>query len=228
MAAPLVGAESSLHRNRITAATCSGGTHLEKSASGWSARLAGVSMTLGRTALQRTPAARYSTATAWAEGQDGGLGADVAAGAAEGGDRRPGRHADHGPAPALDQVGQHRLGDQVGRAQVEGELALELLHRRLVDQAARGVAADQVDQGPQGGAGRGRRRPPSPPRPRRPARTGRWPPTPGGRAPTRSWGGRPEREVATTRQPSSRNAATTAGPSPPGGPGDQHGRSPGS
>ena len=64
MAAPLVGAESSLHRNRITAATWSGGTHLEVSAPGWPARLAGVSMTLGKMALQRTPAARYSTATA--------------------------------------------------------------------------------------------------------------------------------------------------------------------
>ena len=49
----------------MTRAICSGGTHFEKSASGVASRLAGVSMTLGSTALQRTPSFLYSVSRAW-------------------------------------------------------------------------------------------------------------------------------------------------------------------
>jgi hypothetical protein len=44
----------------MTFATSAGLTHVSKSASGIERRLAGVSMTLGRIALARTPALRYS------------------------------------------------------------------------------------------------------------------------------------------------------------------------
>ena len=40
-------------------------TQFEWSASGWPARLAGVSMTLGRIAFARTPCFRYSASSAW-------------------------------------------------------------------------------------------------------------------------------------------------------------------
>ncbi len=50
----------------MTSAIRSGETHRAWSASGCARRLAGVSMTLGSTALQRIASSRYSTATAWA------------------------------------------------------------------------------------------------------------------------------------------------------------------
>src|SRR5687768_7639201 len=73
MAAPLVGAESSPTRKAITWAISPGSTQREKSAPGWLARLAGVSMTLGSTVLQRTPDFRYSTATAFAKASTAAL-----------------------------------------------------------------------------------------------------------------------------------------------------------
>src|SRR5690348_12347377 len=63
MCAPEVGAEAAEHRNAITSAIASGLTQRDTSACGLAARLAGVSMTLGRIALARTPSSRYSTAS---------------------------------------------------------------------------------------------------------------------------------------------------------------------
>ena len=137
----------------MTAATWAGGTHLDGLALGWPRRLAGVSMTLGEDGVAADTVGLVLDGDGLGEGEDGGLGADVAGGAAEGGEGGASGDADDGAAAGVDQVGQHGLGHQVGRAQVEGQLAFELLHRRLVDQAAGGVAADQVDQGPEGGGG---------------------------------------------------------------------------
>src|SRR5947209_11873480 len=65
IAAPLVGAESSPSRNSITPAISAGLTQRSWSALGIAARLAGVSITLGRIVLQRIPSSLYSTATAF-------------------------------------------------------------------------------------------------------------------------------------------------------------------
>ena len=54
--APLIEAAASVHRKRIVAAMRSGGTHLRGSAFGIAARLAAVSITLGRITLAVTPA----------------------------------------------------------------------------------------------------------------------------------------------------------------------------
>src|SRR6202020_2344796 len=66
--APLVGAESSESRCAITPAIWPGLTQRSWSAFGISARLKGVSITLGRIALQRIPSSRYSTAAERANG----------------------------------------------------------------------------------------------------------------------------------------------------------------
>ena len=47
----------------MTPAICSGATHVAKSALGIDRRLAGVSMTLGSTALARMPSLRYSASS---------------------------------------------------------------------------------------------------------------------------------------------------------------------
>ena len=60
-------------RKRITAAISAGETQRRWSASGWAARLAGVSITLGSTVLHRTPRDRYSTATALAKASTAAL-----------------------------------------------------------------------------------------------------------------------------------------------------------
>ena len=113
------------------------------------ARLAGVSMTLGRTALTRTRSSRYSTASASTRPSRASLERDVAGRTGERLQRRPAAHADHRAAAGRDQVRQGGRGDQVGRAQVEPELGLELGDRGLVHPAARGEAAHQVDHRPQ-------------------------------------------------------------------------------
>src|SRR6202040_160806 len=60
--APVTGAPASLARNRMTSASARGCTQVVKSAFGMSARLAGVSMTEGRTALTVIPTAFNSSA----------------------------------------------------------------------------------------------------------------------------------------------------------------------
>src|SRR5258708_39431740 len=62
--APLVGAESSDRRKATTPAISAGLTQRSKSASGIAARLAAVSITLGRIALARIRSFRYSTSRA--------------------------------------------------------------------------------------------------------------------------------------------------------------------
>src|SRR5689334_2303363 len=59
IAVPLVGAESSDSRWAMTPAISAGLTQRSWSAFGIEARLPGVSITLGRIALQRTPSSRY-------------------------------------------------------------------------------------------------------------------------------------------------------------------------
>src|SRR5205085_138725 len=63
-AAPEIGPDSSETRNRTTFPIASGATHFDQSASGCAARFAGVSITLGRMALQRMPLSRYSLSSA--------------------------------------------------------------------------------------------------------------------------------------------------------------------
>ncbi len=60
--APVMGAPASLARNRMTSASARGVTQVVKSAFGMSARLAGVSMVDGRTALTVMPADFNSSA----------------------------------------------------------------------------------------------------------------------------------------------------------------------
>ena len=50
-------------------------THFEWSASGSDSRLAGVSITLGRIALQRMPSSRYSASSAWTKASTAALAA---------------------------------------------------------------------------------------------------------------------------------------------------------
>ena len=52
--------KSSEQSDAITRAICSGGTHFDQSDFGIDSRLAGVSITLGRIALARTPSPWYS------------------------------------------------------------------------------------------------------------------------------------------------------------------------
>src|SRR5439155_9591983 len=63
--APEVHAASCDAKYARSAATASGGTHAEKSASGIAARLGGVSITLGRIALAVTPSFFSSFARVW-------------------------------------------------------------------------------------------------------------------------------------------------------------------
>lgn len=60
--APLSGADSSESAKAITRAMDPGDVHVDRSAPGMASRLAGVSMMPGRTALNRTPRARFSAA----------------------------------------------------------------------------------------------------------------------------------------------------------------------
>ena len=187
-------------------------TQREWSASGWAARLAGVSMTLGSTVLQRTPCDRYSTATALAKASTAALAVDVAGRAGERRDRRPGRDADHRAAAGRHQVRQRGRRDQVGRPQVERQHPLEVVDRRLVHQPAAGVPADEVDHRAQrrrrfAGGGLDRLR-----RARRVGQV-RGDPDQSGRRRLRPGPG--FRSGTTTRQPASTNAVTTAPPSPP-------------
>src|ERR671936_3103728 len=62
MAAPVIGAASSLHRNAITRAIAWGSTALAIRSGGYDSRLAGVSMSAGSTALTRTPSDLSSSA----------------------------------------------------------------------------------------------------------------------------------------------------------------------
>ena len=66
-AAPLTALDASSHRNAMIVAIFSGGTRFTHSLSGIAARLAGVSIIVGRTALQRTPSGLPSCATAFAK-----------------------------------------------------------------------------------------------------------------------------------------------------------------
>src|SRR4051794_9208752 len=65
-AAPLTAADASPHRNATVVAIRAGGTRFFHSSSGIAARLAGVSIWVGRIALQRTPSGLPSAATDFA------------------------------------------------------------------------------------------------------------------------------------------------------------------
>ena len=139
----------------ITPAISSGLTHLEKSALGIEARFPGVSITLGRIALQRIPSSRYSTATASVKASTAALDEMYPAAPLKG--RRTARvptqtiEARHArPCPASRRARGPRTPASSDRCpEVEPELPLELLNRCLVHPAPGGEAADQVDQAAQ-------------------------------------------------------------------------------
>ena len=119
------------HRKWITCAISAGWTHLEWSASGWEARFAGVSITLGRTALHRTPWSRYSAATAWrrrAPRPSRRCRRRLRGKAAL---RRARTRRRRSPA-RIEQARQGRARHEERRTQVQRQLAFEVLQRRLV------------------------------------------------------------------------------------------------
>ena len=148
MAAPLIVSEPGSQRKRMTSAICAGVTHRAWSACGCARRLAGVSITLGSTALLRTPSSRVLHGHGLGKRDHRRLGGDVAGGAGErlhGGARGDAHHR----APRLAQARQRGVGDQVGGPEVHRQLALEVLQRRLVHARPAAVAADKVHDGAQ-------------------------------------------------------------------------------
>ena len=127
-----------------------GGTSLCHSASGIAARLAGVSISVGRIALQRTPSGRPSAATALARTRSPRPWTPCSRRRPRTGSAPPRRRCRRSSRRrALTSRGSDGLRDQVGRAQVEREQPLELGHRRVGHRLVGGEPADQVDQRPQ-------------------------------------------------------------------------------
>src|SRR5690606_24036378 len=115
-AAPVTGADSAPARNRTVRATCSGGVHNDRSASGWARRLAGVSIVPGRTVLQRTFASAYSTATARANASTAALAVAYAAAPRNGWTAARAETHTTAPPPAATRWGrQAAVTSQVGR-----------------------------------------------------------------------------------------------------------------
>ena len=106
------------------------------------------------------------------------------------------------------------VADEVGRAQVQPQLRLEVLDRRLVHAPARGEAADEVDDRAQRrlAVARGERGHRASSSPRRRGRRARARGARGRAARSRSAA---SKTGTTTRQPASRNAWVTAAPRPP-------------
>ena len=141
IAAPLVTAASSETRKRTTRAISAGWTHFEWSASGCAARLAGVSITLGRIAFARIPCPVLGV-EGLDEGQHRGLGGEYAAAPGTAGGRRWPTRRRTSPRPAPDP--RHRGVREVeGGREVEAEHPVEVFP--LVSCAGGpGEAADQV------------------------------------------------------------------------------------
>ena len=203
IAAPLVGELSSDSSHAITPAIWAGLTHLSKLGLRHRRAVAGrvdharqdhvaadaVVLVLGRHRLRERDHRR--------------LRGDVAGGAAERLERGARADAHDRPATAREQMRHRGLPHQIRRPQVQPELLLELLDRRLVHARAHREPADQVDDAAQRGlAGAGR---PAPPRTRpRPRRTGPPAPTPARRAPAPA---RARSRRSRARPPASRRRA---------------------
>ena len=201
--------------SRITLAICCG-RHPAWSARrrGIDARLAGVSITHGRIALARTPVVAVLGVERLDERQHRRLATRCSrprprTGAAPRARRRT-RSRRRRPRSA---AAARRCSDQVGRAQVERELALEVLDRRLVHAPAREEPPTRLTTARSGAPARPPRRRPRA-RPRRGSNRSACDELEALAGSTRS-SSRSATHGTTTRQPSARKRLVTAAPRPP-------------